>query len=84
MTGNPLANAWTSGLVRVSVKEGDDMGRIEDQGRFAQARRCKTGYSLCPNAAPIRKRSFATLCDESWRTPCETSGFCDQGEKTDR
>jgi hypothetical protein len=68
ITGNPLANAWTSGLVRVSVKEGDDMGGIEDQGWHAQARAYKTRYSLCPNPAPIRKRSFATLRDETFLT----------------
>ena len=46
------------------------MGRIEDQGWFAPGGACKTENSLCPNPAPIRKRSFATLCDETCQTNC--------------
>jgi hypothetical protein len=44
------------------------MGGIEDQGWLAQAREYKIHYSLCPNPAPIRKRRFATLRDETFLT----------------
>ena len=50
------------------------MDGIENQGWLAQARAYKTRYSLCPNPAPIRKRSFATLRDETSLTNRHLSG----------